>query len=196
LRHYRADLRFRLAAFAPSLASAVLVRFGRFATVRFRFAAVAAFLMLRRAAARCFDDAMRPYILQRVDHARVGARSTMSHLPSRFYAKRAESRHLINERTASPGTPPVRWQECRARRGSHTGEPSAMVSVPRMRIPLEHRPADIAPAAARLISVSHATVELRTWATFCRSKKGVSRNVRTRISVRTAPNPADVADSR
>jgi hypothetical protein len=64
LRHYRADLRFRLAAFAPSLASAVLVRFGRFATVRFRLAAVAAFLMLRRAAARCFDDAMRPYILQ------------------------------------------------------------------------------------------------------------------------------------
>jgi hypothetical protein len=40
------------------LPSAVLVRFGRCATVRFRFAAVAAFLMLRRAAERCFDDAI------------------------------------------------------------------------------------------------------------------------------------------
>jgi len=34
------------------------VRFGRCAIVRFRFATVAAFLMLRRAAVRCFAVAM------------------------------------------------------------------------------------------------------------------------------------------
>ena len=70
-RHYVADLRFRLAAFAPSLPSAVLVLFGRFATVRFRFAAAAAFLMLRRAAIRCFDDAMVPHIPSKADHRPV-----------------------------------------------------------------------------------------------------------------------------
>src|SRR5687768_522703 len=57
---YAADLRFRLAAFTPSLPSAVLVRLGKVATVRFRFAAAAAFLMLCRAAARCSP---MPYLL-------------------------------------------------------------------------------------------------------------------------------------
>ena len=45
---------FRRAAFAPSLPSAVRVFAGRCATVRFRFAAAAAFFTLRRAAVRCF----------------------------------------------------------------------------------------------------------------------------------------------
>jgi hypothetical protein len=48
----------RFAAFAPSFPSAVRVRFGSFAIVRFFFAARAAFLMFRRAAARCFEDAI------------------------------------------------------------------------------------------------------------------------------------------
>jgi hypothetical protein len=54
------SVRFRLAAFAPSLPSAVRVRFGKWATVRFLFAALAAFLMFRPAAARCLDDAIYP----------------------------------------------------------------------------------------------------------------------------------------
>src|SRR5207302_11102841 len=45
---------FRRAAFAPSLPRAVRVFAGRCATVRFRFAAAAAFLTFRRAAVRCF----------------------------------------------------------------------------------------------------------------------------------------------
>src|SRR5438445_1776672 len=49
----------RRAAFAPSFPSAVRVFFGRCAIVRLRRAAAAAFLMLRRAAARCFPDAIR-----------------------------------------------------------------------------------------------------------------------------------------
>jgi hypothetical protein len=36
------------------------VRFGKWAMVRFRFAALAAFLMFRRAAVRCLDDAIIP----------------------------------------------------------------------------------------------------------------------------------------
>ncbi len=42
-------------ALATSFPNAVLVCFGRCATVRFRVAALAAFLIFRRAAARCFD---------------------------------------------------------------------------------------------------------------------------------------------
>ena len=48
----------RLAAFAPSLPSAVRVFVGKFATVRFRFAAAAAFLMFLRAALVFFRDAI------------------------------------------------------------------------------------------------------------------------------------------
>jgi hypothetical protein len=44
---------FRFAALAASLPKATRVRFGRCAIVRFRFAAVAAFLTFRRAAAFC-----------------------------------------------------------------------------------------------------------------------------------------------
>lgn len=61
--------RFRLAAFAPSLPSAVRVFFGRLAIVRLRLAACAAFLMFRRAAALCFDEAM----LLSVNHARINS---------------------------------------------------------------------------------------------------------------------------
>ena len=46
--------RFRRAVLAPCLPKAVRVRLGRCAIVRFRFAVAAAFLMLRRAAVRCF----------------------------------------------------------------------------------------------------------------------------------------------
>ena len=52
---------FRLAAFAPSLPRAVRVCFGRWAMVRFFLAAVAAFLMFRRAAVRCFRELMVRY---------------------------------------------------------------------------------------------------------------------------------------
>jgi hypothetical protein len=48
------DARFRRAAFAPSFPSAVRVFLGRFATVRFRFAVAAAFLIFLRAAVFCF----------------------------------------------------------------------------------------------------------------------------------------------
>jgi hypothetical protein len=48
----------RFATFAPCLPRAVRVFFGSFAMVRLRFAALAAFLMLRRAAARCFVVAL------------------------------------------------------------------------------------------------------------------------------------------
>jgi hypothetical protein len=51
--------------FAPSFPSAVLVRFGKWATVRFRLAAPAAFLMFRRAADRCFDVAISSLFDQR-----------------------------------------------------------------------------------------------------------------------------------
>jgi hypothetical protein len=44
---------FRFAALAASLPKATRVRFGRCAIVRFRFAAAAAFLTFRRAAAFC-----------------------------------------------------------------------------------------------------------------------------------------------
>jgi hypothetical protein len=47
-------VRFLRAALAPSLPSAVRVFFGRWATVLFRRAALAAFLIFRFAAARCF----------------------------------------------------------------------------------------------------------------------------------------------
>jgi hypothetical protein len=50
--------RLRLATFAACLPNAVRVRFGSFDIVRFRFAAAAAFLILRRAAARCLADAI------------------------------------------------------------------------------------------------------------------------------------------
>ena len=55
---HSSDRRFLFAAFAPSFPSAVLVCFGRCATVRFRLAAFAAFLIFRRAADRCFDVAI------------------------------------------------------------------------------------------------------------------------------------------
>jgi len=44
------------AAFAPRLPRALRVLFGKWATVRFLLAAVAAFLMFRRAAVRCLVD--------------------------------------------------------------------------------------------------------------------------------------------
>jgi len=47
------------ATFAPCLPRAVLVAGGKCAMVRFFFAVAAAFFMLRRAAAFCFDDAIR-----------------------------------------------------------------------------------------------------------------------------------------
>jgi hypothetical protein len=47
---------FFFAAWAPFLPSAVLVRLGRWATVRFFFAALTAFLILRRAALFCLLD--------------------------------------------------------------------------------------------------------------------------------------------
>jgi hypothetical protein len=47
---------FFFAAWAPFFPSAVLVRLGRWATVRFFFAALAAFLILRRAALFCLLD--------------------------------------------------------------------------------------------------------------------------------------------
>jgi hypothetical protein len=59
-RLYERARRFLFAALGPSLPSAVLVFFGRCATVRFRLAALAALLMLRRAAERCLAVAM-PY---------------------------------------------------------------------------------------------------------------------------------------
>jgi hypothetical protein len=49
-----AQCRFLRAALAPSFPRAVRVLFGRWATVLFRRAALAAFLMFRFAAARCF----------------------------------------------------------------------------------------------------------------------------------------------
>ena len=49
---------FCFATFAACFPSAVRVRFGKWAMVRLRFAAAAAFLILRRAAARCFELAM------------------------------------------------------------------------------------------------------------------------------------------
>jgi len=49
---------FLLAIFEACFPRAVLVRFGNRAIVRARLAAAAAFLILRRAAIRCFDDAM------------------------------------------------------------------------------------------------------------------------------------------
>ncbi|HZU31909.1 MAG TPA: hypothetical protein VFB79_12390, partial [Candidatus Angelobacter sp.] len=48
-------LRFCLATLAACLPKAVLVFLGKWAIVRFFLAATAAFLMLRRAAARCFS---------------------------------------------------------------------------------------------------------------------------------------------
>jgi len=51
---YLGQLRFFRAALAPFLPRAVRVFFGRCATVLFRCAALAAFLMFRFAAARCF----------------------------------------------------------------------------------------------------------------------------------------------
>src|SRR2546423_1837333 len=51
--------RLRRAAFAPSFPNAVRTRWGKCATVRFSFAARAAFLMFRRAALRCRGDAIR-----------------------------------------------------------------------------------------------------------------------------------------
>src|SRR5438270_8931832 len=50
--------RFCRATLAACLPSAVRVRLGRCAMVLFLLAAAAAFLMLRRAAEICFDDAM------------------------------------------------------------------------------------------------------------------------------------------
>lgn len=55
---HREDRRFRRALLAPCLPNAVLVRLGRCAMLRLRFAAVAAFLMLRRAAVRCLAVAI------------------------------------------------------------------------------------------------------------------------------------------
>lgn len=49
---------FARRTFAACLESAIRVRFGRCAMVRFRFAAPIAFRMFRRAAARCFSDAI------------------------------------------------------------------------------------------------------------------------------------------
>ena len=53
-RFYFDAFRFFCAALAPSLPSAVRVFFGKCATVLFRRAALAAFLMFRFAAIRCF----------------------------------------------------------------------------------------------------------------------------------------------
>jgi hypothetical protein len=52
--------RLRLAALAPSLPSAVRVFLGNREMVRFRLAALTAFLMFFRAAAFCFVVAMYP----------------------------------------------------------------------------------------------------------------------------------------
>ena len=52
--------RFLRAALAPSLPSAVRVRFGRCAIVLFRRAALTAFSMFRFAARRCFPVVMQP----------------------------------------------------------------------------------------------------------------------------------------
>lgn len=49
---------FFFAALAPSLPSAVRVRLGKCAMVRFFFAAFAAFSMFLRAARRCLEDAI------------------------------------------------------------------------------------------------------------------------------------------
>ena len=48
-------MRFRFATFAPCLPSAVRVRFGRCAIVRFFLAVLAALRMFLRAALRCFS---------------------------------------------------------------------------------------------------------------------------------------------
>jgi hypothetical protein len=53
-RFYFDPVRFFRAALAPSLPSAVRVFFGKYATVLFRRAALAASLMFRFAATRCF----------------------------------------------------------------------------------------------------------------------------------------------
>jgi hypothetical protein len=55
------ERRFLRAAFAPSLPKAVRVLFGKWAMVFFRLAAVAAFLIFRRAAVRCLVVAMPRY---------------------------------------------------------------------------------------------------------------------------------------
>jgi hypothetical protein len=55
-------LRLRFATFAACFPNAVRVRFGSFDIVRLRRAAPAAFLMFRRAAARCLADAIK-YLL-------------------------------------------------------------------------------------------------------------------------------------
>ena len=61
---YAAFFRFCFATLAACLPKAVLVDFGRCAMVRFFFAAVAAFLIFRRAAARCFSLAIfSPYAM-------------------------------------------------------------------------------------------------------------------------------------
>lgn len=52
--------RFRRATLAPCLPSAVLTDLGRWAIVRFFFAAAAAFLMFFRAAFRCLVLAIGP----------------------------------------------------------------------------------------------------------------------------------------
>ena len=62
---YREARRVRLALLAPCLPNAVLVRLGRWAMVRLRVAAFAAFLILRRAAARCLPVAITPPHLER-----------------------------------------------------------------------------------------------------------------------------------
>jgi len=56
-------LRLSRATFAACFPKAVLVDLGRCAIVRFLFAAAAAFLILRRAAAFCFADAIEIFLM-------------------------------------------------------------------------------------------------------------------------------------
>jgi hypothetical protein len=56
-----------LATFAACLPNAVLTDFGRWAIVRFRFAAAAAFLMFLLAADLCFALAMGPPTMPHMD---------------------------------------------------------------------------------------------------------------------------------
>ncbi len=89
-RLYFVRVRFLRAAFAPSLPRAVRVFLGRCATVLFRRAALAAFLIFRFAATRCFLVVMslnkqvgetkkiEPEVIHSRQYPRLGARSDLS----------------------------------------------------------------------------------------------------------------------
>jgi hypothetical protein len=64
---YQAEQCLRRAALAPCWPKAVLVRLGRCTIDRLPFAVADAFLMLRRAAARCFAVAMSSSFVASVD---------------------------------------------------------------------------------------------------------------------------------